>query len=87
MLAGTPIPSQPIPAGAGVTSAVSVTIEVVVDASGNVTSASVATSSGNATIDHAALAIVRASLFRPGLAGCGSTPNSATVTVNFIPAA
>jgi len=48
MLAGTPIPTQPIPAGAGTTSSATVVVKVVVDSSGAVTSASIVQRSQNA---------------------------------------
>ena len=85
-LAGTPIPPQSIPQGVGVTTNVSVVVTVVVDSSGNVVSDSIKTSSQNAVIDNAALALVRNSKFLPGIQGCGpSTPNTTTVTVPFSP--
>ena len=86
-LAGTPIPPQPIPAGAGVTTAATVIVKVVLDSSGIVTSASVAASSQNSIIDATALSLVQQSKFLPGLAGCGngSAPNTTTVSVSFSP--
>jgi TonB family protein len=88
MLAGTPIPPQPIPQGAGVTTNVSVVVTVVVDANGNVTSDSIKTSSQNALIDEAALTLVRNSKFNPGTPGCGTTtPDTTNVTVPFSPTA
>ena len=86
-LAGTPLPTQPIPAGAGTTAAVTVVVKVVVDSSGAVTSASVVQSSQNMTIDATALSLARQLQFHPGLPGCGSdpAPNSTTVSVAFSP--
>src|SRR5690348_10019797 len=54
-LAGTPIPSQSIPADASTTTAATVLVKVVVDSTGAVTSASIVQSSNNAAIDAAAL--------------------------------
>lgn len=86
-LAGTPIPTQPIPSGAGTTTAATVVVKVVVDSSGAVTSASVVQSSQNTVIDASALSLVQQSKFVPGLAGCGNNPapNSTTVSVSFSP--
>ena len=86
-VAGTPIPPQPVPSNAGVTSSVTVTVKVVVNAGGGLTSASIVTSSGNAIIDQDALALVANSKFYPGSAGCGETsaPDATTVTITFNP--
>lgn len=87
-LAGTPIPPQPIPQGAGVTTNVTVAVNALVDSTGNVVLDSIKTSSQNAIIDEAALTLVRSSKFNPGVRGCGpATPNAATVTVPFSPGA
>ncbi|HET9096569.1 MAG TPA: TonB family protein [Candidatus Baltobacteraceae bacterium] len=87
-LAGTPIPAQPIPQNAGVTTGVSVVVSVVVDSNGNVVSDSVKSSSQNAVIDDAALALVRNSKFNPGIKACGpNAPDTTTVTVPFSPSA
>lgn len=81
-LAGTPIPPQPIPAGANVSGPVTVIVNATVDSGGNLTGASIGTSSGNATIDAAAIAIVRQSRFTAGLPGCGGGPPPTTATVS-----
>jgi TonB family protein len=57
-LAGTPIPTQPIPSGANVAGTFTVFIDAVVNQNGNVTSEKIATSSGNMVIDSAALSLV-----------------------------
>lgn len=84
-IAGTPIPTQPIPAEANASGTFTVIVYAVVDASGNVSSERIATSSGNAVIDSAALTIVGHSQFRQGFAGCGESapPNTAVVSVTF----
>lgn len=86
-LAGTPIPTQPIPAGAGTTAAATVVVKVVLDSSGAVTSASVVQSSQNSVIDATAISLVQQSKFFPGAAGCGNSPapNTMTVSVSFSP--
>ena len=86
-LAGTPIPLQPIPAGAGTTAAVTVVVQVLVDSSGAVTSASVVQSSQNTVIDATALSLVERSKFLPGQAGCDNNvpPPTTTVSVSFSP--
>lgn len=87
-LAGTPIPPQPIPAGAGTSTAVTVVVNAVVDSSGAATSATVVQSSQNAVVDQAAITLVRNSKFIPGNRGCGTTtPDTTTVTVPFSPSA
>src|SRR5579885_683910 len=87
MLAGTPIPTQPIPAGAGTTSAATVVVKVVVNSSGAVTSASIVQRSQNAVIVAAALSLVQQSKFLPGRPGCsdGPAPDTTTVSVSFSP--
>ena len=87
MLAGTPIPTQPIPAGAGTTSAATVLVKVVVDSSGAVNSASIVQSSQSAVIDAAALSLVQQSKFLPGRPGCGDSPapDTTTVSISFSP--
>ncbi|MHB8461170.1 MAG: TonB family protein [Vulcanimicrobiaceae bacterium] len=84
-LAGTPIPTQPIPTDAiPFGSAFSVVISVTVDANGTLTSASIAQTSTISSVDAAALRLVRNSTFEPGNAGCGTQiPSTTTVTVNF----
>ena len=86
-VAGTPIPTQPIPASTGITTPVTVLVGVTVDASGNLSSITIKASSNNFTLDNAALTLVKGSKFNPGFAGCGSVPNQATISILFSPSA
>ena len=82
---GTPIPTQPIPAGANVIGTFTVIVDITIDSGGKVDNSTIGSSSGNVIIDQAAATIVRQSTYSPGAAGCGNNaaPNTLAVSVTF----
>ena len=83
-LTGTPIPAQPIPSGAGVSGTFTVALSVSLDNGGNVTGASVTTSSGNIAIDQAAIAVARAASYRSAENACGSSfQNNVALSITY----
>lgn len=82
--AGTPIPLQPLPANAGISTSATANIAFAIDANGAVTSERVLSSSGNAVVDNAALQIVKATTFKPVDTNCEGAPvRQGNVAITF----
>lgn len=82
VVANPPQPDVPNAARAEGTSGIA-TISVALDASGNVTSASVAQSTGNSSLDLVAVTMARAARYSPAMRDCKPIAAAYTYSVKF----
>ena len=84
--AGTPIPVQPLPANAGISTSATANVAFTIDANGSVIAEHVLSSSGNSPVDNAALQLVKATTFKPVDTNCDGAPvRQGNVSITFSP--